>query len=299
LSRSFILADYHCQRQTSHSSLSISQSHNNQRNMAHQNRLANTSVLVFGGTSGIGFAVANMSLSHGARVTISGSAQPKIDDRVATLRSYYPNMPASNVSGFACDLSDKENLEANLKAVLDKATSNGANKIDHIVYTAGDAKYPKFSEITVESTLAPMLMRVVAPSLIAKLVATGAYMPLSDSSSFTVTGGTNTDKPMPGWTIAAASGAALTGLVRGLAGELAPLRVNCVVPGAIQTELLQKVIESIGEQGAKKMKQSVSLAGTFGQPEDTAEAYGYLMRDRYATGSFVRSDGGRLLVNGE
>jgi NAD(P)-dependent dehydrogenase (short-subunit alcohol dehydrogenase family) len=267
--------------------------------MAHQNRLANTNVLVFGGTSGIGFAVANMALSHGARVTISGSAQPKVDDRVAKLRSFYPNMPASSVSGFACDLSDKENLEANLKAVLDKATSNGANKIDHIVYTAGGGDYPKLSEATVDSALAPMLIRVVAPSLIAKLIANGTYMPLSDTSSFTVTGGTNTDKPMPGWTIAAASGGALTGLVRGLAGELAPLRVNCVVPGAIQTELLQRLIDRMGEEATKKMKQSVSLARTFGQPEDTAEAYGYLMRDRYATGSFVRSDGGRLLVNVE
>jgi NAD(P)-dependent dehydrogenase (short-subunit alcohol dehydrogenase family) len=264
--------------------------------MAHQDRLANTNILIFGGTSGIGFAVANMALSHGARVTISGSAQPKIDDRVAKLRSFYPNMSASNVAGFACDLSDKDNLEANLKDVLDKTTSNGANKIDHIVYTAGDTDYPKLSEVTVDSALAPMLMRTVAPGLIAKLVLSGDYMPLSDNSSLTVTGGTNTDKPMPGWTIAAASGGALTGLVRGLAGELAPRRVNCVIPGAIHTELLQKMFDAIGEEATNQMKKSVSLAATFGQPEDTAEAYGYLMRDRFATGSFVRSDGGRLLV---
>jgi NAD(P)-dependent dehydrogenase (short-subunit alcohol dehydrogenase family) len=47
------------------------------------------------------------------------------------------------------------------------------------------------------------------------------------------------------------------------------------------------------------MKENVSLAKTLGQPEDIAEAYGYLMRDRYATGSFVTSDGGRLLITGD
>jgi NAD(P)-dependent dehydrogenase (short-subunit alcohol dehydrogenase family) len=267
--------------------------------MAHQDRLANTHILIFGGTSGIGFAVANMALSRGARVTISGSAQPKVDDKAAKLRSFYPNMPASNVAGFACDLSDKANLEASLKSLLDKVTSNGSNKIDHIVYTAGDAYYPKLSDITVDNVLAPMLTRVIAPSLIAKLISTGTYMPLSDSSSLTVTGGTNTDKPFPGWTFAAASGGSLHGLVRGLASDLKPMRVNCVIPGAIHTELLQKMVDKIGEEATQKLKEVVSLAATFGQPEDIAEAYGYLMRDRYATGSFIRSDGGRLLVPAE
>jgi NAD(P)-dependent dehydrogenase (short-subunit alcohol dehydrogenase family) len=247
----------------------------------------------------MGFAVANMALSNGARVTISGSAQPKVDDKAEKLRSFYPNMPASNVAGFACDLSDKENLEANLKNLLDKVTSNGTNKIDHIVYTAGDSGSPKLSDVTVDSALGPMLLRVIVPGLIAKLISNGTYMPLSDNSSLTVTGGTNTDKPFPGWTFIAASGGSLVGLVRGLANDLKPLRVNCVVPGAIQTELLQKMIDRIGEEAANKLKEAVSLAATFGQPEDIAEAYGYLMRDRYATGSFVRSDGGRLLVPGE
>jgi NAD(P)-dependent dehydrogenase (short-subunit alcohol dehydrogenase family) len=267
--------------------------------MAHQDRLANTHILIFGGTSGIGFAVANMALSHGAQVTISGSATPKVEDRAAKLRSFYPDMPAVNVAGYACDLSDKANLESSLKELLDRVTSNGSNKIDHIVYTAGAPDYPKLRDVTVDNALGPMLTRMVAPGLIAKLIATGTYMSLSDASSLTVTGGTNTDKPMRDWTFAAAAGGSLTGLVRGLAVDLSPLRINCVVPGAIHTELLQGLVERIGEEATGKMKKQFSLGGTFGKPEDTAEAYGYLMRDRFATGSFVRSDGGRLLVPGE
>lgn len=265
--------------------------------MAHQDRLNNTHILIFGGTSGMGFAVANMSLSHGARVTISGSAQPKVDDKIKLLQSYYPNIDPSHVRGFACDLSQEEKLEENLKDILDKVTENGAKKIDHIVYTAGSpGKLPKVAEVTLKSALEPMVMRLGAPALLAKLIAGGQYMPLADSSSLTVTGGTNTYKPLPGWTYTASAGGALDGLVRGLAVDMKPVRVNCVVPGAIETELLKKWIETLGEEGTQKMKENMSLGATLGQPEDIAEAYGYLMRDRFATASFVTSDGGRLLV---
>lgn len=268
--------------------------------MAHQNRLANTHVLVFGGTSGIGFAVANMSLSYGARVTISGSVQPKVDDKVEKLRSFYPNMTASNIVGIACDLSDTDNLEPNIKTLLDRATETGKKKIDHIAFTAGSLDgVPKVHDVTATSALDGLGMRFVAPAIIAKLLSTGLYMPLSADSSFIVTGGTNTYRPMPGWAYVAARGSIASGLVRGLAVDMAPLRVNIVIPGAIQTELLQPMLNRMGAEGTEKMKKDNSLMKAFGQPEDIAEAYGYLMRDRFATGSFVTSDGGRLLVSPE
>lgn len=268
--------------------------------MAHQNRLANTHVLVFGGTSGIGFAVANMALSYGARVTISGSAQPKVDQKVEALRSYYPNKLATDVVGVACDLSDTSNLEVNLKVLLEKATDNGKKLIDHIAFTAGNiSELPRVTNVTPETAVAGLSVRYVAPTIIAKLLSSGQYMPLTDQSSFTLTGGTNTYKPFPNWTYAAAWGATADGLTRGLAVDLAPLRVNVVIPGAIHTELLQPMLNHIGAEATEKMKKDNSLMGTFGQPEDIAEAYGYLMRDRFASGSFVTSDGGRLLVSPE
>jgi NAD(P)-dependent dehydrogenase (short-subunit alcohol dehydrogenase family) len=265
--------------------------------MAHQNRLANTHVLVFGGTSGIGFAVTNMVLSHGARVTISGSKQPKTDEKVEKLRSFYPNMPASDVTGYPCDLLDKDNMEANLKDFFEKATDSGKNKIDHLVFTAGDSlPPPKVDTVTSDNILDGFTVRYIAPALIGKFLTTGQYMPLTTDSSFTLTGGTNTYRPFPGWTYIAALGGAVDGLMRGFAVDLKPIRVNLVIPGAIQTELLQGMLDRIGEEKAEKMKGNNSLTDSFGQPEDVAEAYGYLMRDRFATGSLVTSDGGRLLV---
>ncbi|KAI8940023.1 hypothetical protein NX059_003745 [Plenodomus lindquistii] len=265
--------------------------------MAHQNRLANAHVLVFGGTAGIGYAIANMALFYGASVTISGSGQPKVDAKVELLRSLYPNSPASNVAGFACDLNDKDNLEANLKAMLDKTTEGGSKKIDHIAFTAGDPiNLPKIADATPDTILSIFNVRLVAPGIIAKLIATGDYMPKSADSSFTVTGGAATHRPMPGWTFGVALGAAVEGFARGAALDLAPLRVNVVVPGAIHTDMLQGFLDKAGPEALEGIKRSLSLTGTFGKPEDIAEAYGWIMKDRFVMGTVVMSEGGRLLT---
>ncbi len=263
--------------------------------MAHVNRLANTHVFVFGGTSGIGYAVANMALSNGARVTISGSAQPKVDSKVEQLRALYPDTPADRVAGYACDLLDLTSLEENLKAVFEKATEAG-QMIDHIAFTAGDAMtIPSVKDVTPDVLLQGFNVRVVAPGIVAKLLSTGKYMPQSPNSSFTLTGGTNTHKPFPRWMFVTAVGASTEGLARGLAVDLKPIRTNVVIPGAIQTELLQPTLDRMGEDAAAKWTREVSLTATLGQPEEIAEAYGYLMKDKFANGSQVTSDGGRLL----
>lgn len=265
--------------------------------MAHQNRIKDTHVFVFGGTSGIGYAIANMALYYGARVTISGSRQPKVDSQVKQLQSLYPNLPASNVAGHACDLSDVANIEANLTALFDKATESGIKKIDHIAFTAGDSvAAPSVKDITPQHILDGFNVRLIAPSIIAKLLTTGKYMPQSVNSSFTLTSGTNTHKPSPGWTFRATIGASVEGLARGLAVDLNPIRTNVVIPGAIQTELLQPMLDRMDEEAAAKFTRAYSLTNTLGQPEEIAEAYGYLMKDKFANGSQVTSDGGRLLV---
>jgi NAD(P)-dependent dehydrogenase (short-subunit alcohol dehydrogenase family) len=268
-----------------------------QRAMAHQNRLKDTHVLVFGGTSGIGYAVANMALSYGARVTISGSGQSKADAKVKQLQSLYADLPAEHIAGYACDLFDIANLESNLTALFDKATNGGNKKIDHIAFTAGDSlSIPSVKDVTPETMLKGLNVRLVAPGIIAKLLATGKYMPQSVNSSLTLTGGTNTHKPFPGWTFVAVSGAATEGLARGLAVDLKPIRTNVVIPGAIQSELIQPMLDKMGEEAAAKWTRENSLTSTLGQPEEIAEAYGYLMKDKFANGSQVTSDGGRLLV---
>lgn len=270
--------------------------------VAHVNRLSGAHVLVFGGSSGIGFAIANMALSNGATVVISGSQQTKIDTKIDAkiqlLRSLYPSLPSESISGHAMDLMDSENLEADLKSMFEIVTSNGSKKLDHVAFTAGDHhSIPKLSELTLEEVMHGSKIRLIAPLFIAKLISTGAYMPLSSDSSLTLTGGVGTTKPLPGWLIPAVWGASAEGLSRGLAVDLAPLRVNIVKPGAIETEMLQGLLVPMPAEAKEGMKKQLNLLSSFGRPEDIAESYGWIMKDRFVTGTEIAVDGGQLLLS--
>ncbi|KAJ4990071.1 short chain dehydrogenase [Stagonosporopsis vannaccii] len=264
----------------------------------HVDRLSGAHILVFGGSSGIGFAIANLALSIGATVVICGSQQAKVNEKVTLLRSLYPSLSPEKVSGLAINLSDSENLEANLRALFDKATSHGANKLDHIAFTAGDHhSLPALSSLTLDAAMQGSKIRLLAPLFIAKLLSTGSYMPLASSSSFTLTGGIGTSKPLPGWLMPAVWGASAEGLSRGLAVDLAPLRVNIVKPGAIETEMLRGLLAGVPEEAQVQMRGGLNLLRAFGRPEDVAEAYAWIMRDRFVTGTEVAVDGGQMLLS--
>jgi NAD(P)-dependent dehydrogenase (short-subunit alcohol dehydrogenase family) len=265
--------------------------------MAHPNRLNNTRVLIFGGTSGIGFGIANMALSNNAYVTISGSTQAKVDAKVKELQSFYPNLATDKVSGHAIDLLDLDNLEANLTSLFEKVTEGGQKKIDHIAFTAGDAPVlPNIATLEMDEVLHMFHIRFIGASFIAKLLKTGKYMTQAPSSSYTLTGGTNSVKPMPGWAIGAGVGQASEGLMRGLAVDLKPIRVNLVSPGAIETPLLERYLSKLGPEKVEEWKKYGTLTGTLGSVVDTAEAYGWFMRDYFVTGKVASTDGGRLLA---
>jgi NAD(P)-dependent dehydrogenase (short-subunit alcohol dehydrogenase family) len=263
----------------------------------YASKLFDNNVLVLGGTSGIGFAVAEAAWEFGAKVTISGTNQPKIDTKMSEMKSNNPAGDISKLRGFPCDLGSQNKMEENLKALLDFTTNNGQNKLDHIVFCSGDI--PPFKPL-VEIDVAPYtqagsLLRFVAPITIAKLCAIHGYLNLSPTSSLTLTSGIKTTKPGKGWSVFAGIGGTVEGMARGLAVDLAPIRVNCVAPGAVHTERFEKFAKDRLEGTLKSYKEK-SLTGTVGRPEDTAEAYLYCMRDRFVTGALIESNGGGLLA---
>jgi NAD(P)-dependent dehydrogenase (short-subunit alcohol dehydrogenase family) len=256
------------------------------------NKLSGQNILILGGTSGIGFAVAEASIEHGANVFVSGSTPAKVSTTIERLRLAYPDVPADRIAGEACDLANREALESNLEKLLTAVTSDGSNKINHIVYTAGNALSPiplaEFSVAAIESVGS---VHYIAPLILAKFIP--RFMHVSADSSFTITGGVNTQRPTgAGRTLYCAMGAALEGVTRGLALELKPLRVNMVVPGAVRTE---RWGPAASEELFDKFAEMTTV-GRIGKPEDVAEAYIYLMKDGFATASFVETNGGRLLV---
>lgn len=256
----------------------------------YTSKLQDTRVLVFGGTSGIGFCVAEAALEHGAYVCISGSKQAKLDRAVSRLQSTYPDA-ARKVSGHVCDLAHSESLEPNLNTILKFAAAN--SKIDHVVYTAGDpVKVTPIAEATVETILQAGNVRFLGPLMLAKLAP--QYLSAGPRSSITLTGGTMSQKPAKNWTVLAAWGSGVEGIARGLAVDLAPTRVNLVSPGAVHTELFDDIPKERLDGVLQSFREG-TLIDKVGTPEDLAEAYLYSMKDHFVTEKVLESDGGRLL----
>ncbi|KAL1878153.1 hypothetical protein Daus18300_002069 [Diaporthe australafricana] len=252
------------------------------------NKLRGHRVLIFGATSGIGYAVAEACLEHGCTVILSGSNVLKLADTILRLRTSYPHLTPYQIVVHACDLSDKDQLESNIQQLLSAVTLDGNNKIDHVVFTAGDARsLQSLSEVTVEQFEKTQVVRNIAPIIVAKYLP--QYMEKGPGSSYTLTGGFIFSKPPPGFSLHAATG--IEGLARGLAVDIAPIRVNLVAPGVIETEAMKNV-----PQQALEALAQATVIKRLGRPEDIAEAYLYLMKDGNVTGSIIESNGGRLLV---
>lgn len=253
------------------------------------NKLQGKRVLVFGGTSGIGFAVAEACIEHGATVFITGSNPEKLQKTVQRLKISY-DVSDTQVITHACDLSDASNLDKNLESLLSKITDSSKTKLNHVVFTAGDGlNLTPISEVTVENIGTTPSVRVLAPLLLSKHLLT--YLERSPDSTYTMTTGVNGTMPMPGWTMAAWRGQGIEGAMRGLAIDMAPVRVNIVSPGAIETELLANIPKEVTKGWAEQ-----TTVKRLGRPEDTAEAYLYLMKDGFVTGISINTSGGRLLL---
>ena len=239
---------------------------------------------------GIGYCVAEALVENGAHVVVSSSNPSRVEQTVSRLKKAYPSA-SSRVRGHACNLGDEATLDANIMDLLEKT-----GKVDHIVHTAGDSLAMKpLSEIDMEQVKQAGLVRFFSPLLIAKHAP--KYLTGGPNSSFTMTTGAVSDRPIPQWAVINSYATGLQGMTRGLALDLKPIRVNLVSPGAVQTELWENA--GFSEEAKKGMFQEMIKkvpTGHIGTPEELAECYLYLMKDTNITGTMISSNGGSLLV---
>lgn len=258
--------------------------------LKYTNKLLNTRILIIGGSSGIGYAVAEATLEHGAQVTISSSNESRVKTAVEKLKSAYPSF-ASNIHGLTVNLSNPDTLEEELPSVLARATEALGGKLDHVIYTAGDALAPmKLAEMTVQRVQRAGTVRFLAPLLLARFLP--EYMTASYKSSYIITTGSISEKPIANWSVIASYAGGLHSMVRNLALDLEPIRVNGVSPGVVDTELW-----TMGEEAKAKFFEGAKgnlFTGRVPTGEDVAETYLGLMKDWNADASMVRTDGGVL-----
>ncbi|KAI2708482.1 hypothetical protein CBS147332_6543 [Penicillium roqueforti] len=248
-------------------------------------KLLHKHVLVIGGTSGMGYAVAEASLASGADVTISSSSETRVNERAKQLQRDYPSR---RVQGFVCDLS-QDTLKQDIEDLFQKV-----GKLDHIVFTATEPpKMFAYEEFTLEYWRNAGQMRLFAPFFVAQVGS--KYLNPGLESSIVLTTGTSSEKPIAGWPVVASYAASLKGLTRNLALDLKPIRVNIVSPGFVETELWDHQ-DPEAKKGLFEWVKTVTALEKVGKPEEIAEAFLWLMKDTNVTGSVAETNSGMKLV---
>lgn len=252
------------------------------------------SVLLVGGTSGIGFGIAEASIEFGASVVVASRTQANVDKAVERLKASYPDAK-SKIRGHTVDLGAND-VEAQLQKLFDFATNTGSDKLDHVVDTAGDLSMAGRLNL---QTVTPDLMaeankvRLVGSIMLAKY--TNKYLNKAYTSSFTMTSGALAYRPQAGYGIMLGAGGGKDSLTRGLAKDMAPIRVNLVSPGAIETELLYRLAPGGKNDAMVERFQSMSILKRIGDVEDTTEVYMMIMKSNFVTGTVMHVEGGYLL----
>ncbi|VUC30052.1 unnamed protein product [Clonostachys rosea] len=259
----------------------------------YMNKLQGQRVLVLGGSSGIGFAVAEAAVEHGAKVIISSSQEARVQKAIEKLQKHAQATQNSsvNIRGKACDVSNATTVESNLIELLDFSTAEG--KLDHVVYTAGNGiSIPILANTNLDEIYSASIVRQHAPTLLAKHLP--KYVAQSTNSSFTLTSGGYARRPGPNWSVIAGIGAAVEGLTRGFAVDIKPIRVNAVRLGIIPTEFFDHIP---AEQRQIFIEASTkdNIMGKLGKPEEVAEAYLYSLKDTFTTGTVITTNGGQLI----
>jgi NAD(P)-dependent dehydrogenase (short-subunit alcohol dehydrogenase family) len=235
-------------------------------------------VVVIGGSSGIGFAVAQLALDDGAQVVIGSSGADHVDRAIERL--------GKGASGSAVDVKD----EGSVAAFFGRT-----GHFDHLVYTAGDwgplRGGGEVAKLDLVGATATFTVRFWGALSAIK----HAHGRISADGSITLTDGVIAHRPRKGAVISTAMAGAIEHLTRALAVDLAPLRVNAVCPGLVLTEVWDSIPPDRREEQLRKMTERQPLPRA-ADPKEVAQAYLYLIRGGFSTGQVLVVDGGRTLI---
>lgn len=237
--------------------------------------LANRTCVIIGGSSGMGFRVAQRVVEGGGRVVIGGRTQARLDAAIARLG------PAA--SAHAVDNTDKDSIAAFFDRVpaFDYLFTPGASYVTGRIDQLSDAD----AESPFRSKYWGQYWAV--KHALPKIARDGAIVLMSGAASV---------RPVPGIGAAAyvACNAAIEGLGRGLAVELAPIRVNVVSPGTIDGALWRGRPAAVREPAFTFYEKAAAL-GRVGTEDEVAQAVIFLLTNTFITGSTIYADGGYAL----
>ena len=237
-------------------------------------KLINQTVVVVGGSSGIGLATAKAAQAEGASVVIVGRSQERLNHAQAEI--------SSGTRSIQADVEEEASVEAAFAEI---------GQFDHLFISAQDAATAPLSETTKDK---------FRPTLDSKIwgalhVVKHAAAHINKGGSIVFISGLAGRRGYPGFALAGAANAGIEAVARNLAVELAPIRVNTVCAGVINTSMLDRVF---GEQKLQVVEQIAAKLPVrrIGSPQEIAEAVLFLMSNGFMTGSTLLVDGGDALV---
>ncbi|GHJ37102.1 SDR family oxidoreductase [Streptomyces sp. TS71-3] len=235
-------------------------------------RLQNASVLVVGRGSGIARAITLAARDAGARVIVAGR------DR-QSLQAAYDD---AGITAETVDFADEGSIAALAERV---------GEVDHVVSTTSARARGLVEDLEQATVQTSFATKVTGPILLAKYFKGR----IRDGGSLTLFSGSTAVKPVPGMLAVAATNAAADVVAKALAVEMAPVRVNAISPGTVDTG----AYDALGEERKAKLfadRQAGNPVRRIGTVDDIAEAVIFAMTNGFVTGTSLRIDGGEPIV---
>jgi len=229
-------------------------------------------VVIVGRGGGIAKAVTMLARSEGARVVVAGR------DSEALAAGY----DGEDVSAETVDVTDDESISA---------FADRVGPVDHLVSTVSARARGKLADLDRAKLQLSFDTKVIGPAMLAKHFAPQ----INEGGSIVLFSGVNAFKVNVGYLGVAITNGAVDFLTRSLAVELAPIRVNAISPGVIDTGAW----DSLGEDGKRDYFAHISdtnPARRIGTVDDVAEAVLFALTNTFLTGVTLKVDGGEPLI---
>jgi NAD(P)-dependent dehydrogenase (short-subunit alcohol dehydrogenase family) len=238
--------------------------------------LEGQTVVVIGGSAGIGLETARLARSEGADVVITG----RDPDR---LKQAAGEVGARSTAAF--DATDPVRLEGFFADL--------PGPIDQVLVTAGGPYYGLLADLDLDDTRRHIGNELTLPLHVAR-AATGKVNP---GGTLLFVGGTGARRPAPGLVVTSAMSVALPALIAGMALEIAPIRVNLIAPGFVDTPLSARLLGDGLEKRRQQLRDMLPIGRVVG-PQDVAALAVHLMTNTALTGATYDVDGGQQFVRG-
>lgn len=236
--------------------------------------MKNQTVLVLGGTSGMGLAIAQAAQAHGAgRVVVAGRTAGQSEAAVAVL--------GPRVKVRTLDVTDDEALRDLMIRI---------GPIDHLVFTAGGFRTAPMREQTLEDASYGMDIKFWGAWKAVR------HADIRPGGSVLLFSGSASRRPRAGGVIMAATNAAVEGLGRALAIELSPIRVNVLSPGFVPDTGVYAAMSAADREAMTGQVAQVLPVRRAGAAADIAQAALALMTNPYITGVVLDVDGGGTIA---